>query len=180
VKGKGQLLIDKAQMYQLPVMMQMFNALQKSMTLSGPDRAAFVYALAGFSIGNSQFQFNEIDLIGNTIAMRGRGQAGFDGKLNLDFYSTTPRNQWNIPILKQLVVDPLTNNWVKVEVRGHTQNPIAKTIVGAQFDAAVKNFLGAFNPNRAAPRLVIPWFTSPPPTAYKPQRPQAARNPPRQ
>ncbi|MGE3315480.1 MAG: hypothetical protein AB7O26_10220 [Planctomycetaceae bacterium] len=177
VKGKGQLLIDKAQMYQLPVMIQMFNALQKSMTLTAPDRAAFVYALASFSIGNSQFQFNEIDLIGNTIAMRGRGQAGFDGKLNLDFYSTTPKNQWNIPIFKQLVVDPLTNNWVKVEVRGHVQNPAAKTTVGAQFDAAVKSFLGAFNPNRTTPRLVIPWFTAPPPTALQPQqRPRVSGN----
>lgn len=175
MKGKGQLRIDQAEMYELPLFVQLFDAIAKSFRLAAPDKTAFVYALAGFSIANSQFQFNEIDLLGETISMRGRGQAGFDGKLNLDFYSTTPRNQWNIPIVKQILVDPLTNNWVKVEVRGHVHNPIAKTIVGAQFDAAVKSFLGAFNPNnRAVPRLMVPWFTAPP-TAFQPQRPVRPR-----
>jgi len=179
VKGAGQLLISPAALYELPIIVQIF----KAFSFVPPDKTAFIYALTSFNVADSQFEFREIDLIGDAISLRGQGTARFDGKLHLDFFSMMSRNQLNVPFLKEYIVDPLTRGWVKVEVRGQVQNPIATYRAAPQLDAALERFLSAFNPRamRAAPRLVIPWFAAPPlapaPVPSPSPRPQVSRSP---
>ena len=155
VRGRGQLQIQPAALYELPVLVQVFNV----MSFAPPDRTAFRYALLDFGIADERFQFNGIYLDGNTVSLRGHGTAGFDGALNLNFYSMLPRHQIPIPVVNTFVREA-TRGWVGIEVRGKVDTPIAKTKPMPQFDDTLKGFLGAL-PNLTAPVLPPP---PPPPT----------------
>ncbi len=139
MSGRGQLQISPAALYELPVIAQTFKVL----SFAPPDRTAFRYAFLDFVVGRQKFAFNTIDLAGDAISFRGRGTAGFDGSLNLDFYSMLPRHQLPIPIVNA-VIGEATKGWVGVEVRGKTSAPMARVKPVPAIDAALKNFLGAF------------------------------------
>jgi len=161
VTGGGQLLIRPAALYELPVFVQIF----KTLSLAQPDKTAFNEALASFSIGRRTVNFTGIDLNGDAISLRGRGAATFDGLLHLEFYSR-PAQRWQIPVIGNLVDQVAKVTWVGVNVKGTVQNPIVNLVPNQEYDATVKGFLNAFNPQGAPLQLAPPpWMPAPPPRA---------------
>lgn len=155
IRGTGQLQIRQADLYELPMMVQIFKALS---FVPPTTNSAFKYALTTFKIANGQFDFDEIDMVGDAFSLRGRGAAKFDGRLALDFYSEAPKGKFKIPILTEVVFDPLTRGWMGVTVGGTVQAPRAELVAVPQLDAALKQFLGAFpRPGTAPPPLLLPW-----------------------
>ena len=148
ISGKGQLQISPAALYELPVLVQVFRVL----SFVPPDKTAFTYALLDFNVDRGAFWFKTIDLVGDTISMRGKGQARFDGKLALDFYSMLGRNRPRIPVFN-ILVDEATRGWVGVEVGGTVSAPQARTKALPTIDQTLRRFLGAFN---TVPRPPIP------------------------
>jgi hypothetical protein len=153
MKGRGQLRIRPAALYELPVIAQVIQVL----VLSPSDNTAFNEAFTDFTIGNRQFKFNIINLAGDAISLRGRGTASFDGKLDIEFFSMLSRKQLSFPLLGALV-GQFTSGWVGVRVTGDVRKPDTKIKPGVQVDEAMKRFLGAFDTRQPAvvPRLVIP------------------------
>lgn len=149
--GHGKLLISPAALYELPILGKILQGLK----FTPPDNTAFKFAYSEFDIGHSQFLFKTIDLVGDSISLRGRGTARFDGRLNLDFYSMLPRNQVPIPILRELV-STATNAWVGVEVRGTTDQTYTRIKAVPQLDDALKRFLGAFGTRPPMPTPFLP------------------------
>ncbi|MCC7420682.1 MAG: hypothetical protein IT428_10390 [Planctomycetaceae bacterium] len=149
--GHGALQISPAALYELPLMVQMFSAV----SVTPQDRTAFRYAYTDFTIQKNSFHFGVIDLIGDAISFRGSGTAGFNGELNLDFYSMVPKRKVVIPVV-DFIRGELGKGWVKVEVRGRTSAPVARMKAMPQVDEALKKFLGAFNPMQAAPIQQLP------------------------
>ncbi len=152
--GSGQLRIDPASLYEVPVVLEMLNALS-SLQFAVPNRAAFDYALMSFTIRNEAFEFEPIDLVGTALALRGRGRVGFGGDVYLDFFSRPPVTQNPI---KNLVMSG-TTSLVTVQVRGTTSNP--QTTRGSRkIDDSIRDFFGAFEPRPGAPvpTLNIPRF----------------------
>jgi len=145
LEGSGQLLISPAALYEVPVVLEMLSALS-SLQFAVPNRAAFNYALMSFKIREEAFVFEPIDLVGDSLALRGRGRVGFGGDVSLDFFSRPPVS--NNPI-KNLIVNS-TTSLVTVQVRGTTSNP--QTTRGARkFDDSMREFFGAFEPRPGAP-----------------------------
>jgi hypothetical protein len=145
LKGRGQLLISPAALYEVPVILEMLNALS-TLQFAVPNRAAFNYALMSFNIRDEAFEFEPIDLSGDSLALRGRGRVGFGGDVMLDFYSRPPIT--NNP-LKNLVVSS-TTSLVTVQVRGTTSNP--QTTRGSRkIDDSLREFFGAFEPRPGSP-----------------------------
>ena len=138
--GNGQFRISPAALYELPILVKVFQVL----TLAGPDHTAFQFAFVDFDLANNQFVFNTIDLTGESLRLQGRGTAGFDGRLNLDFYSELPRARlpWPVVNLINPVLDQATKDWVRVEVRGKTGNPDVKAKPLPVLEDSVKRFLG--------------------------------------
>ncbi len=138
--GTGQLRISPAALYELPILVRVFQVL----TLAGPERAAFQFAFVDFDLANNQFVFNTIDLTGESLRLQGRGTAGFDGRLLLDFYSELPRARlpWPVVNLINPVLDQATKDWIRVEVRGKTGNPDVKAKPLPVLEDSVKRFLG--------------------------------------
>eukprot|EP00913_Durusdinium_trenchii_P008934 g8400.t1 len=149
--GHGKLLISPAALYELPILAQMFQV----MNFTPPDKTAFKFAYADFEIANSRFLFNSIDLVGDSISLRGRGSARFDGRLNLDFFSMMPRNQLPIPVVRE-ILSTATNAWVGVEVRGTTSQTMTRIKAVPQLDDALKRFLGAFGARPPVPTPFLP------------------------
>lgn len=163
LQGEGRMLISPAALYELPVVIQMFNA----MSLDPGRRVAFNSADLVFTIGENRFNFNRILLDGSAISMFGRGNVGFDGAMNLDFYSEMGRNRVGVPILKELLA-MASRGWVGVEVRGNVGNPVARAKPVPELDDTLKQFLGQF-------RQPLP----PPPTYAPAQSQVPSDSPPR-
>ncbi|MCA9069623.1 MAG: hypothetical protein KDA84_11900 [Planctomycetaceae bacterium] len=140
MSGSGKIQISPAALYEMPIIAQIFQVL----SLSSPDRTAFRFASVEFDISKSQFVFNAIDLVGESLSLRGRGIAGFDGRLKLDFYSMLPRARlpWPVANLVNPVLDQATKDWVRVEVRGKTSRPDVKMKPVPVVDDTIKGFLG--------------------------------------
>lgn len=153
VSGEGQLLISPAALYELPVMVKVLGAI----TQGNPninDRTAFTYALVKFDVAEEQFKMNRIDLAGEEISFRGQGSVGFEGAVNLDFYSQPPRRRaMSLPIINELFT-----RWTKIEVRGTTTRPQTTPKALGQLDENMRQFLQPFNPrpNGQVPSLQVP------------------------
>ncbi|MEZ6063841.1 MAG: hypothetical protein R3C19_26135 [Planctomycetaceae bacterium] len=152
--GRGQLQISPAALYELPVMVKLLGGLAQ-LNFNVQDRTAFDYALFSFRVADEAFQFDPIDLVGESLALRGRGSVGFGGDVVLDFYSkpTRPRAP-SIPLVNLLTSG--ATQWVKVDVRGTTSRP--HVIPGSSLDDSMRQFLEAFNPRTGGPipGLVMP------------------------
>jgi len=85
--GNGRLLISPAALYELPVMLQMFQSLR----FAPVDDTAFRDAYAQFRILDEKFVFDEIGLLGDSISLFGQGTIRFDRTVDLDFVYRPPR-----------------------------------------------------------------------------------------
>jgi hypothetical protein len=147
VTGGGWLQISPAALYELPVMLQIFNLL----SFVPGEKSAFTYALLNFNIGNEKFHFDKIFLVGNTISFFGKGTATFDGDLNLRFASELPPSRtFSIPFVSH-VVRGATRNWVGIFVTGKVNSPKAESRPIPQLDEALKKIFGVFEPRMTTP-----------------------------
>jgi hypothetical protein len=170
LKGKGQLQINPAALYEVPVVLEMFSALSR-LNFAVPNRTAFDYALMSFQIHDQAFWFDPIDLVGDALALRGRGSVGFGGDVVLDFFSRPARPRGPRIPFSGLLMSSATQ-WVNVQVRGTINRP--QTTVGSkmQLDESMRQFLSTFEPRPDGP---IPSLTIPNvfgiPTAPQARRP---------
>ncbi|HVV99760.1 MAG TPA: hypothetical protein VHB77_05450 [Planctomycetaceae bacterium] len=136
IDGRGQLQIAPAALYELPVMVAIFNVLKS------PDKTAFNRAFVQFEIGGSQFLLKQISLTGNSISFRGDGYVRFDRKLYLDLYSTVTRNQrMAVPVIQSLFSETM-DGWVGIEVRGTVDHPQVEFKPAPKIDDALKRLFG--------------------------------------
>ena len=151
--GEGQIQISPAALYELPVMVQTFKVL----SFVPPDKTAFHYAWVDFEIGRERMFCKTIDLVGDAISLRGRGDVTFDGRLGLSFYSMLPRHRLPFPLVGPLLGEA-TKGWVGVDVHGHLRDPVAQIKAVPSLDGAMKGFLKAFEQASpvAPPRLNVP------------------------
>jgi hypothetical protein len=156
--GKGQLQINPAALYEVPVVLEMFNALSK-LNFAVPNRSAFDYALMSFEIHDQAFWFDPIDLVGDVLALRGRGSVGFGGDVVLDFFSRPNRPRTPRIPLTGILMNSATQ-WVNVQVRGTIDRPQTRVGSKMQLDASMRQFLGGFEPRPGGPvpELTIPSF----------------------
>jgi len=144
LEGEGTVVIKPAALYELPVVLQIFQRLN---IVAPPDSAAFDEALMKFKIRNEQFEFSQIDLLGNTLSLRGRGTVRFDEKLDLVFFSIVPKSQVVIPLVRE-IVRSASYGWVAVDVKGSISQPRTQVKTNFVVDNALRNFLDTFQPLR--------------------------------
>lgn len=120
VTGEGYVQVTHAQLYELPVLLQVFSKLN----LRAQGDQAFRYGYADITLGQGVFDFPRIELVGDTVSLVGRGFVGFAGeqerRLGFDFYSDA-RSQIQIPVVSN-VLDRLGSKWVRVRVDGTIDN----------------------------------------------------------
>ncbi|MBS0201784.1 MAG: hypothetical protein JSS49_02710 [Planctomycetes bacterium] len=154
IRGQGNLVIAPAALYELPLFVKLF----RSFGLDPRNDVAFDRADVLYTIQNSRFNFNTIDLRGNAISLRGRGYVQFDGAMQLDFYSKLARNQIRIPVIHE-IADLLSRGWMGVKVSGNVGSPETRILTLPELDDAMKQFFGTFDPQsqRSMPRAIQPF-----------------------
>ena len=117
----------------------------KQMNGGSPDNTAFEEAQAFFKISDNQFIFDQVDLKGAAVNLKGLGWVRFDRRISFDFWSSVPRARAPLAIVQQLV-GQATVGWMGVRVRGTLDNPDAQIQPAQRLDDAVKRFLGGIDP----------------------------------
>ena len=153
LRGNGQLQINPAALYEVPVVLEMLSALNR-LNFAVPDRTAFNYALMSFKIHDRAFWFDPIDLVGDALSLRGRGSVGFGGDVVLDFFSRPARSN-GLPLSGALAA--MVTQWVNVKVRGTIDKPQTDVRNRIKLDDSMRQFLGAQpRPDAPIPALSIP------------------------
>ncbi len=140
LSGSGNLVINRAALYELPVIVRLFDVLR----LVPSDNKAFDVARFVFEIGSGVVHFEGIELVGNSMSLVGRGTVNFDGNLNLKFYSRTGRFQWPVPILRE-TVNELTKGWIGVDVTGTFADAKTTARPMAQMEDTLRRLLKGFD-----------------------------------
>jgi hypothetical protein len=152
VTGEGYVQVTQAQLYELPVLLQVFSRLN----MRAQGNQAFRYGYADVTLGNGVFDFPRIELVGDTVSLVGRGYVGFAGeeerRLGFDFYSES-RSQ--IPLIAP-AIDMLGSKWVRVRVDGTIDNQKAVfesriPILDEAFAGFMKDFEGRRNGTPSLP-----------------------------
>lgn len=148
IVGTGQIQISPAALYEVPIIVQLLTALNPQASNS----AAFNYALINFRINQARFAFDAIDLVGDSMQLRGRGEATFDGDIRLRFYSMLPYSmlpKTQLPVWVPVVTEvgnlvrnatrEATKGWVVIEVNGKVDNPETQLVPAGNFKGILNN-----------------------------------------
>lgn len=121
VRGSGWVQISPAQLYELPVL----NRMLASLELRQPDTTAFRYAYGQFTLHDGLLDFSEIQLLGESLLLVGRGSvafgAGMNEQLAIEFLRSKFRNR--IPVFGQ-AISAVTSNSIGVRVSGTLSAPV--------------------------------------------------------
>ncbi len=99
LEGKGNLAINEANLYELPVLVRLLKVLRNKT----PDQTAFDRLEANFTMRGEQILFQDLDLLGDAVSLYGQGDATLDRNLNLTFHSLVGRTDNAIPGFRNLL-----------------------------------------------------------------------------
>ena len=141
LKGNGRMLIEPADLYDLPLILAVLRVL----SLQRADAAAFDRAQFDFNVRNGLVVFDRINLQGESASLFGRGNVRMsDKRILFDFYSASGRRQVPIPVVRELA-NELTKGWVGIHVEGTLKDPRPETRPIPMLDDALKRLLGVFD-----------------------------------
>ena len=156
MRGSGRLLVSPAELYELPIMFQIFQSLR----FAPADATAFRHAYAEFRVLDEKFIFDEIGLLGDALNLFGQGHVRFDETIDLDFVYRPPRGR-GLAFLKPL--DGVLPVLFTVEVEGTLDVPRIKVQDGVRETAR-----GLLRLIEAAPGSIRPPKIIPPPRVFPP------------
>jgi hypothetical protein len=119
LEGAGSVDVPNGKMYNLPVLLDLIKVLN----LRFPDKTAFEEARIRFTVRGPRVEISRLDLFGNAISLGGQGSMTVYGTdLNIDFYAVWARvMQWS-PEAIEKVWPWLSQNLLKIKVRGQIGN----------------------------------------------------------
>lgn len=117
--GRGDVLASGKDMYKVPVMMGLLQITNLSLPFTSP----FNEAQAQYIIQGSQMTFENIELRGDSIVMRGAGSINFDNKkVALTFNTDSPSHWIKLPIVQD-VWQSAKKELFQISIRGTVQEP---------------------------------------------------------
>jgi hypothetical protein len=114
--GNGTLNIPEGKLYNLPFLLDLL----KFLGLRWPDRTLFEQAHAKFSIHGPRLTFQELELWGNVVSLKGKGSFNVaDGSnVNLEMYPSWARVEQLLPWALKEISPAVSKNLLKIEVKG--------------------------------------------------------------
>ena len=115
LRGKGDLHVVNANIYQLPPLVAMLKVLRNRT----PDSTAFDRCDMQFDVRGEHIHFQQLNLLGDAVSLYGRGETNFDRRLDLTFYTLVGPA---IPLWKT-VAGHLSEQGLQIKVGGTWDNP---------------------------------------------------------
>jgi hypothetical protein len=85
LNGAGELHVVDANIYKLPLLVSMLKV--PNLRNRTPDTTAFNRCDMKFTVQGDRLYFEQLNLLGDTVSLYGKGESGFDRRLNLIFYT---------------------------------------------------------------------------------------------
>jgi len=151
LKGAGSASLSEANLYQLPLLISVFNMLR----VKPSEAVAFTDGTARFSVYGNTATFNELKLWGDLIALDGSGTINRSQEVDLSFNTrVSPQNAWS------LITSPFGESrytlWT-LYVRGSLPNPQierrAMDAVGGTLERLLPGISGADEPPQTESRM---------------------------
>lgn len=120
--GRGQVRVQDADFYELPVIV----ALLKILRVKAPDRNAFTGSVVDFRIEGPHAYLDTIELSGDAISLVGTGEVDFDGGLDLTFRSIVGDAKTQLPVMKR-VLGGASGQIMLIHVGGTLAEPESST-----------------------------------------------------
>ncbi len=98
LRGTGDLHVVEANIYELPVLVAMLKVLK----IRAPDTTAFNRCDMQFTIDGENIHFQQLNLLGDAVSLYGKGESGFDRRLDLTFYTLIEPANLPIPLWKTI------------------------------------------------------------------------------
>lgn len=117
-KGKGSAQLRNANLYELPLILALLNRLGTGRS----DNTAFTNSEAKFIIRDGFFYFDQFDLTGDTITLKGEGEVGMDRSVSLNFYSLMGREQLWSPLVRPFIGEA-SRQFLLIHVDGTLDTP---------------------------------------------------------
>jgi hypothetical protein len=121
IEGSGMAWLREANLYQLPVMVRLFNLLSIR-----PDQGAFDAGDVKFSVDGERIPIEEMQLDGDLLSLRGNGWVNMRRELQLDLQASVSKRTIVGAIMHPIRSSP---NLFMIEVTGTTSNPHMKRSV---------------------------------------------------
>lgn len=116
-RGDGRVRLRDADIYELPVMVQVLSLL----SLRPPDETAFTTSDIDFEIRGENVVFNRIDFKGDVISLKGSGVMDLERNVNLNFYAIVGREELQLKILRNLLAEA-SRNILLIQVEGNLED----------------------------------------------------------
>ncbi|MFO0913510.1 MAG: AsmA-like C-terminal region-containing protein [Pirellulales bacterium] len=119
LQGSGNMRLREATVYELPQMV----ALLKLLEARAPDRTAFTSSDSTFQIRGDRVYFDQIDLYGDAITLKGDGEVDLQRQLNLQFYTIMGREARWVPAVRPLLGEA-SRQFLLIRVQGTVDQPV--------------------------------------------------------
>jgi hypothetical protein len=133
LRGRGQLRLRDADLYELPVVV----ALLKILRVKAPDRTAFESSMVDFRIEGPRAYLDTIELSGDAISLVGAGEVDLDSHVRLTFRPIMGEAETQLPALKR-VLGGAGGQFLVVHVDGTLAEPVTSTEAFPTLAAAVQ------------------------------------------
>ncbi|QDU74902.1 hypothetical protein Pan97_19220 [Bremerella volcania] len=116
--GTGSLQLRDANMYQLPLAVAMLNVLNARF----PDTNAFNSADIKYRVAGNYVYLDDMRLSGQTLALKGNGEANLDGQISMRFYTEFGNQTFDVPVVRQMI-GQASRSLMVIHVGGSVDNP---------------------------------------------------------
>jgi hypothetical protein len=118
LRGKGELHVVDANIYQLTPLVAMLKVLRNRT----PDSTAFNGCDMDFTIQGEHVHFQHLNLLGDAVSLYGNGEADFNRRLNLVFYTLIGPADLPIPLWKT-IAGHVSQQGLQLKVVGTFDDP---------------------------------------------------------
>ncbi len=117
-RGEGRMQLRETNLYELPVML----ALLKQASSGSRDRTAFDASDIAFRLQGPHVYFDQIDLKGDALTLKGVGEMNLRRELNLNFYTMMGREESYLPAVRPLL-GLASQRFLLIRVSGTVDHP---------------------------------------------------------
>jgi len=119
LKGGGHVRLRDADIYELPVMVQLLKVL----SIRQPDKTAFTSSDLDFRIEGDHILLDRFDFHGDAVGLKGVGSVNLDGHIDsMEFYTLVGRAAMNIPVIQPMLGEA-SRQLLEIRVWGTLDNP---------------------------------------------------------
>jgi hypothetical protein len=119
LKGGGHVRLRDADIYELPVMVQLLKVL----SIRRPDKTAFTSSDLDFRVEGDHVLLDRFDFHGDAVGLKGVGSVNLDGHIDsMEFYTLVGRAAMNIPVIQPMLGEA-SRQLLVIRVWGTLDNP---------------------------------------------------------